>query len=106
MNRSCSLWFDLDTPRFILLQSPALGSEQARFHTKNTTIKESKDIDKIPLTELVGNLQTYEMGFVKFWKGGKSKNIALKVKDDEEEESSDEQNRLKAYITRKFKNSS
>ena len=102
MNRSCSLWFDLGTPRIILLQSPALGSEQARFHT----IKESKDIDKIPLTELVGNLQTYEMGFVKFWKGGKSKNIALKVKDDEEEESSDEQNRLKAYITRKFKNSS
>ena len=32
--------------------------------------------------------------------------MALKVKDDEEEESSDEQNRLKAYITRKFKNSS
>ena len=27
-----------------------------RFHTKITAIKESKDIDKIPLTELVGNL--------------------------------------------------
>ena len=27
-----------------------------RFHAKITTIKESKDIDKIPLTELVGNL--------------------------------------------------
>ena len=25
-------------------------------------IEESKDIDKIPLTELVGNLQTYELG--------------------------------------------
>ena len=29
MNLSCSLWFDLGTPRIILLQSPALGSEQA-----------------------------------------------------------------------------
>ena len=29
-----------------------------RFHTKIMAIKESKDIDKIPLTELVGNLQT------------------------------------------------
>ena len=27
-----------------------------RFHAKITTIEESKDIDKIPLTELVGNL--------------------------------------------------
>ena len=82
-----------------------LWSLPERFHTKNTTIKESKDIEKIPLTELVGNLQTYEMGFVKFWKGRKSKNIALKVKDDEKEKSSNvEQNRLKAYITRKFKN--
>ena len=33
-----------------------------RFHTKITAIEESKDIDKIPLTELVGNLQTYELG--------------------------------------------
>ena len=33
-----------------------------RFHAKITAIEESKDIDKIPLTELVGNLQTYELG--------------------------------------------
>ena len=33
-----------------------------RFHTKITVIEESKDIDKIHLTELVGNLQTYELG--------------------------------------------
>ena len=30
-----------------------------RFHAKITMIEESKDIDKIHLTELVGNLQTY-----------------------------------------------
>ena len=33
-----------------------------KFHAKITAIEESKDIDKIPLTELVGNLQTYELG--------------------------------------------
>ena len=30
------------------------------FYAKITAIKESKDIDSIPLTELIGNLQTYE----------------------------------------------
>ena len=39
-----------------------LKSRPDRFHAKITAIKESKDIDKIPLTELVGNLQTYELG--------------------------------------------
>ena len=36
-----------------------LRSPPERFHAKITVIEESKDIDKIPLTELVGNLQTY-----------------------------------------------
>ena len=39
-----------------------LKSLLERFHAKITAIEESKDIDKIPLTELVGNLQTYELG--------------------------------------------
>ena len=33
-----------------------LKSLPERFHAKITTIEESKDIDKIPLTKLVGNL--------------------------------------------------
>ena len=33
-----------------------LGSLPERFHAKITAIEESKDIDQIPLTELVGNL--------------------------------------------------
>ena len=37
-----------------------LRSLPERFHAKITAIKESKDIDKIPLTELIGNLQTCE----------------------------------------------
>ena len=39
-----------------------LKSLPDRFHARITAIKESKDIDKIPLIELVGNLQTYELG--------------------------------------------
>ena len=37
-----------------------LRSLPERFHAKIIAIKESKDIDKIPLTELIGNLQTCE----------------------------------------------
>ena len=39
-----------------------LRSLPKKFHAKITAIEEVKDIDQIPLTELVGNLQTYEMG--------------------------------------------
>ena len=39
-----------------------LRSLPKRFHAKIIAIEELKDIDKIPLTELVGNLQTYELG--------------------------------------------
>ena len=42
-----------------------LRSLPERFYAKITTIEESKDIDKIPLTELVGNLQTYELGLAR-----------------------------------------
>ena len=60
-----------------------------RFHTKITAIKESKDIDKIPLTELVGNLQTYELGLTRIGKSSKSKSMALKAKSNDTNESSD-----------------
>ena len=50
-----------------------LRSLLERFHAKITVIEEVKDIDQIPLTELVGNLQTYEMGLGLIGKGGKSK---------------------------------
>ena len=48
------------------------------------------DIDQIPLTELVGNLQTYEMELGKMGKGGKSRNIALKSIKEESDDSKDE----------------
>ena len=81
-----------------------LKSLAERFHAKITAIEESKDIDKIPLTELVGNLQTYELGLTKIGKSGKSKSMALKAKSSDTDESSkDEDSKMKSYITRKFK---
>ena len=78
-----------------------LRSLPERFHAKITTIEESKDIDKIPLTELVGNLQTYELGLTRIGKTGKSKSMALKAKSSETNESSDdEDSKIKSYITK------
>ena len=57
-----------------------LRSLPKRFHAKITVIEESKDIDKIPLTELVGNLQTQELGLTRIGKTGKGKSMALKAK--------------------------
>ena len=72
-----------------------------RFHAKITKIKESKDINKIPLTELVGNLQTYELGLTRIGKSGKSKSMTLKAKSsDIDEFSNDEDSKIKSYITR------
>ena len=75
-----------------------------RFHAKITAIEESKDIDKIPLTELVGNLQTYELGLTRIGKSSKSKSLSLKGKSNDTNESSeDEDSKMNSYITRQFK---
>ena len=60
-----------------------------RFHNRITVIEEVKDINQIPLTELVGNLQTYEMRLGLIGKGGKSKNLALKGIEEEIDDSED-----------------
>ena len=81
-----------------------LRSLPKRFHAKITAIEESKDIDKIPLTELVGNLQTYELGLTRIGKSSKSKSMALKAKSSDTNESSvDEDSKMKSYITRQVK---
>ena len=67
-------------------------------------IKESKEIDKILLTELVSNLQTYELGLTRIGKSGKGKSMALKIKYSDTDESLDDENsKMKSYITRQFK---
>ena len=81
-----------------------LRSLPERFHAKITTIEESKDIEKIPLTGLVGNLQTYELGLTRIGKSSKTKSMALKEKSNDTNESSDdEDSKMKSYITRQFK---
>ena len=81
-----------------------LKSLLERFHAKITTIEESKDIDKIPLTALVGNLQTYELGLTRIGKSSKNKSMALKAKSSDIDESSDdEDSKMKSYIMRQFK---
>ena len=90
-------------PRFV---RKVLRSLLERFHAKIIAIEESKDIDKIPLTELVGNLQTYELGLTRIRKSGKSKSMALKAKNSDTNESSDnEHSKMKFYITRQFNKS-
>ena len=81
-----------------------LKSLPERFHAKIIAIEESKDIDKIPLTELVGNLQTYELGLSRIGKSSKSKSMALKAKSsDTDESSNNEDSKIKSYITKQFK---
>ena len=81
-----------------------LRSLPERFHAKITAIKELKDIDKSPLIELVGNLQTYELGLTRIGKLGKSKSMALKAKNSDTDESlDDEDSKIKSYITRQVK---
>ena len=79
-----------------------LKSLLERFHAKIIAIEETKDIDKISLTKLVGNLQTYELGLTRI--GKLSKSMALKAKSSDTDESSyDEDSKMKSYITRQFK---
>ena len=49
------------------------------FRPKVTAITESKDVDSIPIDELVGSLQSYELDLPKT---SKSKSMALKSVDD------------------------
>ena len=49
------------------------------FRPKVTAITESKDVDSIPVDELIGSLQSYELDLPKT---SKSKSMALKSVDD------------------------
>ena len=78
-----------------------LKSLPERFHAKITAIKESKDIDRISLTELVVNLQSYELDLTRI---DSSTCMELKAKSSDIDESSDDEgSKMKSYITRQFK---
>ena len=96
MNSAFNLRETIPEPKIV---RKVLRSLPKRFHAKITTNEESKDIDQIPLTELVGNLQTYELGLSRIEKSSKSKSMALKVKSSDTNESSDARDsKMKSYI--------
>ena len=101
MNSAFNLEETIPKPKIV---RKVLRSLPERFHAKITAIEESKDIDKIPLTELVGNLQTYELGLTRIGKSSKRKSTALKAKSSDTDESSDDEDfKMKSHITRQFK---
>ena len=65
MNSACNLGETIPEPKIV---RKVHRSPPERFHAKITTIEESKDIDKIHLIELVGNLQTYELDLTRIGK--------------------------------------
>ena len=101
VNSAFNLWETIPEPK---IMRKVLRSLPERFHAKITAIKESKDIDKIPLIELVRNLQTYELGLARIEKSSKSKSMTLKAKSNDTNDSSDDgDSKMKSYITKQFK---
>ena len=101
MNSAFNLGEQISEPKIV---RKILRSLLERFHAKITAIKESKDLDSIPLIELIGNLQPYELGLARVGKGSKGKNMVLKIKNDDNDKLfEDKDTKLKSYITRKIK---
>ena len=65
-----------DQPKIV---KKILRSLNENFRPKVTAITESKDMDSIPVEELVGSLQSYELDLPK---PSKSKSMTLKSVDD------------------------
>ena len=98
MNSALNFRKTIPVPKIV---RKGLRSLPERFHAKITEIKESKDIEKIPLTELVENLQTSKLGLTRIGKTGKGKSMALKAKSSDTDESFDDKDsKMKSYITR------
>ena len=86
MSLACNLGETIPKPKIV---RKVLRSLSKRFHAKITAIEESKDINKIPLTKLVDNLQTYELGLTRIGKTCKRKSVTLKAKSSDTDETSD-----------------
>ena len=73
------------------------------FRPKVTVITKSKDVDSIPIDELVGSLQSYELDLPKT---SKSKSTALKSVDDVDVGGFDDELSTTeiAYLTKNFRN--
>ena len=71
------------------------------FRLKVTVITESKDVDFIPVDELVGSLQSYESDLLKT---NKSKSMALKTVDDVKDCGFDDELSENADCAKNFRN--
>ena len=73
------------------------------FRPKVTVIIESKDVDSIPIGELIGSLQSYELDLPKT---NKSKSMALKLVDDIDGNGFDDEfsSTEIAYLVKNFRN--
>ena len=78
-----------------------LRSLSERFRAKVTTIEESKDLDEIKFQELIGSLQTYELGLSSH---KSSKSLALKTITERIDDSSEEDGMEKdvAFLAKNF----
>ena len=76
VNSAYNLGEIYDQPKIV---RKILRSLTKDFRSKVTIIIESKDVNSIPVDELIGSLQSYEFDLLKT---SKSKSIALKSVDD------------------------
>ena len=79
-----------------------LRSLSESFRAKATATEESKDLDEIKIQELIGSLQTYELG-LPFHKSSKS--LALKTINERMDDSFEEDDVEKevAFLAKKFR---
>ena len=91
-----------------IYDQPKIVRKILRFFTKDfrpkvTAITESKDVDSIPVNELIGSLQSYELDLPKT---NKSKSMALKSIDDVDRNRFDYKLSATeiAYLTKNFRN--
>ena len=99
VNSAYNLGEIYDQPKIV---RKILRSFTEDFRPKVTAITESKDVDSIPVDELVGSLQSYELDLPKT---SKSKSVALKSVDDVDSGFDDELSAIEiAYLAKNFRN--
>ena len=100
VNSTYNLGEIYDQPKIV---RKILRSLTKNFRPKVTAITESKDVDSIPIDELVGSLQSYELDLPKT---SKSKSMALKSVDDVDVGGFDDELSVTkiAYLAKNFRN--
>ena len=100
VNSAYNLGEIYDQPKIV---KKILRSMTEDFRPKVTIITESKNVDSIPVDELVGSLQSYELDLPKT---NKSKSMALKSVDDVDGNGFDDElfSTEIAYLAKNFKN--